>query len=305
MENLGKNCRYNKLNNYLKEKFGERTLKICVNGFFTCPNRDGTKSYDGCIFCSEKGSGEHLKEVSIKKQVQEALDYKKNKANKFIVYFQNYSNTYDSISSLKAKYDEALVSDKIVGLSIATRPDCINENICKALKSYTNKYHVSVEIGLQTADEMIGDFINRKYSNLDFINATKLLNKYNIDVIAHIMVGLPYETKDSIDKTINLINSLEIQGIKIHSTYVVKNTKLAKLYEENKYTPISLEYYIKTTSYILTHIKSDIVIHRISGDAPKDILLAPDWNLHKKWIMNGLNKYLEDNNLYQGMYYKD
>lgn len=319
--------RYKHLNKYLKEKFGERTLKICIDGGFTCPNRDGTKGIGGCIFCSEKGSGEHIKKVAINigtdknnssnnfqdKNCIEAIisnqvrnyfkSYKAERANKFIAYFQNFTNTYDNVDNLKIKYDSALIDNRIVGLEIATRPDCITEDIVKLLKSYTNKYYVCVELGLQTASEKTGKLINRCYTNADFTKAVELLNKYDIDIVTHIMVGLPNETTDDIKKTVDFINRHNIQGLKIHSCYVVKNTGLEKLYHNGQYAPLELDDYFESCAYILTHISPNIVIHRISGDAPKDLLVAPDWNLHKKWIMNGLNKYLIENNLWQGMYY--
>lgn len=195
MENIE---RYKHLNKYLKEKFGERTLKICIDGGFTCPNRNGSKGICGCIFCSEKGSGEHIKSVefetnnliydnklgfplcnnvmqstvSISEQVKRYFDsYKAQRANKFIAYFQNFTNTYDTIENLKLKYDSALIDDRIVGLEVATRPDCITEDIAKLLKSYTSKYYVCVELGLQTSNEKTGKFINRCYTNDDFSKA--------------------------------------------------------------------------------------------------------------------------------------
>ena len=297
--------RYNHLNEYLKNKFGERTLKICIDGNFTCPNRDGTISSGGCIFCSEKGSGEHINfEENISKQVENYFkSYKAERANKFIVYFQNFTNTYDTLENLKKKYDAALIDDRIVGIDIATRPDCINEDIVKLLKSYSDKYYISVELGLQTSNDEIGNLINKGYTSLQFTNAVNLLNKYNIDVIAHVMIGLPNETFEDIKNTVNFINKHNIQGLKIHSTYVVENTVLAKMYKENRYIPISLEYYLECVTYILTHISPNIIIHRVSGDAPKNILLAPDWNSHKKWIINGLDKIMRENDLWQGKFY--
>ncbi len=298
--------RYYRLNQYLKERFGERTLKICVNGGFTCPNRDGSISTGGCIFCSEKGSGEHIKSANnISEQVQNYFNsYKAERANKFIVYFQNFTNTYDTIPNLKKKYDAALIDDRIVGLSVATRPDCINEDVCKLLQTYTNKYYVFVELGLQTSNDITGKLINRGYTSSNFTRAVNLLNKYNIDVVTHIMVGLPNETDEDIKNTIIFLNKHNIQGLKIHSTYVVKNTKLAEMYQKGNYTPITLEKYLDSVCYILTHISPSVVIHRVSGDAPKDLLLAPDWNLHKKWILNGLDKMMKEHDLYQGKYYK-
>lgn len=302
MENLE---RYKHLNKYLKDKFGERTLKICLDGGFTCPNRDGRVGYGGCAFCSERGSGEHIIADNISNQVKNYFtSYKAERATKFIAYFQNFTNTYDSIENLKMKYDAALIDDRIVALAIATRPDCISEAVCKLLKSYSEKYYVWVELGLQTSNENTGKIINRCYTDEQFSAAVSLLNKYNIDVVTHIMVGLPGENFDDIKNTVNFVNNHSIQGLKIHSTYVVKNTRLADMYFNGKYTPISLEYYLDCACYILTHISPDIIIHRVSGDAPKDLLIAPDWNLHKKWIINGLDKLLRDKDLYQGMDYK-
>ena len=298
--------RYLKFSNWLKDKFGERVLKICVDGGFTCPNRDGKCGVGGCIFCSEKGSGEHIKNLNITEQVLSHLNsYRGKRANKFIVYFQNFSNTYDSVKNLKIKYDQALVSDKIVALSVATRPDCINEEIVKLLSSYAKKYYVYVELGLQTVNEEVAQFCNRGYSNQQFTQSVELLNKYNIPVVVHIMVGLPNEKQDDIAKIVNFINNHNIQGVKIHSTYVVKNTKLHNLYLEGKYEPLKFEDYIKNVIYIITHLKKDIVIHRISGDAPKDILVVPEWNMHKKRILNCIFKTLNDKNLYQGCFYKN
>lgn len=350
--------RYKHLNKYLKEKFGERTLKVCIDGGFTCPNRDGTKGIGGCIFCSERGSGEHIKQVYgsledktisninishkqqnlnrkfefISEQVKNYFNsYKAQRANKFIAYFQNFTNTYDTVENLKLKYNAGLIDDRIVGLEIATRPDCVTEEIARLLKSYTDKYYVCVELGLQTANEQIGKLINRCYSNEEFTKAVDILNKYGIDVVAHIMIGLPnvgiddknnrnisnnydnsnnaskvdiqHELAPDIKDTVNFLNQHRIQGLKIHSCYIVKDTKLEELYQLGQYTPISLEQYLKECAYVITHINPNIIIHRVSGDAPKDLLVAPSWNSHKKWIINGLDKYLRENDLWQGMYY--
>lgn len=306
--------RYRHLNTYLKEKFGERTLKIPVDGGFTCPNRDGKVGYGGCIFCTERGSGEHLKLRPIPEQVKEHLEsYRGKRANKFIVYFQNFTNTYDSIENLKEKYDSALIDDRIVGIDIATRPDCINEDICKLLQSYTNNsitnencidkiksYSVTVELGLQTSNDEIAKIINRGYSLETFTKAVKLLNKYKIEVVVHIMIGLPKEKIEDIENTVKYINSLNIQGIKIHSTYVAKDTILEKWYKKGKYIPLTLDEYFNKLLYVITHLRKDIVIHRITGDAPKDLLVAPTWNVHKKWVLNGLDKIMEEQDRFQG-----
>ena len=202
------------------------------------------------------------------------------------------------------KYDSALIDDRIVALAVATRPDCICEDVVKLLKSYSKKYYVWVELGLQTSNDYTGDLINRCYSSVQFSSAVKLLNEYGIDVVTHIMIGLPNETRNDLKNTVSFINQHNIQGLKIHSCYVIKGTKLADMYTNKEYVPITLDEYLEEASYVLTHISPNIIIHRISGDAPKDLLLAPEWNLHKKWIMNGLDKKLKQENLFQGMYYK-
>lgn len=309
---MAETIRYNHLNKFLKDKFGERVLKICIDGGFSCPNRDGKVGKGGCIFCSERGSGDHLKNLdaqnstifeSISNQVKLHLNsYRGQRANKFIAYFQNYTNTYDSIQNLKAKYDSALISPKIVGLAVATRPDCINEEIASLLGEYTEKYFVIVELGLQTANDETEKILNRGYTKKDFENAVKLLKKFNIHIVCHIMIGLPNETQDDLAKTIDFINHQKIDGVKIHSTYVVKNTKLAEMFYAGKYQCLTLDEYIDKAIFAISHLKKDLIIHRVSGDAPKDLLVAPDWNAHKKWIINGLEKKLNENNIFQGMF---
>lgn len=297
--------RYKHLNQYLKEKFGERTLKICIDGGFTCPNRDGKLGYGGCIYCSERGSGELIQANSnISEQVRHYFTtYRAQRANKFIAYFQNFTNTYDTIENLKAKYDAALIDDRIVGLAIGTRPDCITEEIAKLLSSYTDKYYVCVELGLQTSNDEIGRRINRGYTSADFTKAVAILNQYDIDVVAHIMVGLPGETKQDIENTVDFINAHRLQGVKIHSTYVVENTVLADMYRRGEYQALDLDDYIETLIDILTHLNPNFVIHRISGDAPKDILVAPSWNKHKMWILHGFEKRFQARDLWQGKFY--
>ena len=303
--------RYKHLNKYLKEKFGERTLKICIDGGFTCPNRDGKISTKGCIFCSEKGSGElircgsgHTITEKINNQVKNYFNsYRSERANKFIAYFQNFTNTYDTLDMLKAKYDAALIDDRIVGIEIATRPDCINNDVINLLKSYKDKYYVCVELGLQTANDVTGSLINRGYSSVQFTEAVKLLNEAGIDIVAHIMIGLPGENFADLKNTVKFINQHNIQGLKIHSTYIVQNTVLANMYFSGDYEPISLDYYLDALTYVITHISPNVIIHRISGDSPKDLLVAPEWNLHKKWVLNGFEKILKEQDLWQGKYF--
>lgn len=298
------NERYVHLNTWLKKKFGQRVLKICVDGGFTCPNRDGKCGVGGCIFCGESGSGKHRTCASISEQIENHLkSYRGERAEKFIVYFQNFTNTYDDISNLKRKYDEAAsASDKIVGLAVATRPDCVDESVARLLASYAEKYYVQVELGFQTANDKTGEIINRGYDSKVFSRAVEVLNKHNIDVVAHVMVGLPGETFEDLKNTVKFLNAHKIAGIKIHSTYVTKGTKLCQMYERGEYKPLELEQYLESVVYVLTHIREDVVIHRISGDAPKDELVAPLWNCHKKLVLNGVDKILREKNLRQGQF---
>lgn len=255
----------------------------------------------GCIFCTNRGSGEHLKNKEIPKQIKEHLkSYRGKRANKFIVYFQNFTNTYDTIENLKNKYDSSLIDERIVGIDIATRPDCINEEVAELLASYKNKYDVTVELGLQTSNDNTAKIINRGYNIDTFSKAVELLNKFNIDVVIHIMIGLPNEGLEEIKQTVKYINTLKIQGIKIHSTYIVRDTVLEKMFLEGKYKPITIEEYLNSLLYVITHIDPNIVIHRITGDAPKNLLVAPEWNLHKKWVLNGLEKIMKEKNRFQG-----
>ena len=298
--------RYNKLNEYLKAKFGERVLKICVDGKFSCPNRDGSKGINGCLFCSRLGSGEHLNcNLSIKEQIDNYFkSYKVERANKFIVYFQSFSNTYASLDYLHKVYSQAVSGRKeIVGLQIATRPDCVTREICELLSELNQKVSVVVELGLQTANDKTGEIINRQYSTQDFTTATELLAQYDIETVAHIMVGLPGETHADVTNTITFLNNSKIKGIKIHATYVVKGAGLELMYNEGMFIPPTQEYYMDELECILTHLRPDIVIHRLTGDPPKNLLISPEWSLKKKPILNGIEKRLKEKDLYQGIYY--
>ncbi len=294
--------RYNHLNDFYKKKFNERVLKIPLDGGFSCPNRDGSKGVNGCLFCSSRGSGDRLKPLPIKEQVEYWLSFKKDKANKFIVYFQNYSNTYKSVSELKTIYDSALIDERIVGIDIATRCDCIDEEICKLLATYKNKYYVQVELGLQSASDKTKKEMNQGYTNSNFIESLKLLNKYGIDTVVHIMVGLPNESHKDIVDTVKFLNKLNYQGIKIHSTFIEKDTGLYELYKLGKYNPITYEEYMEELIYIITHINPNIIIHRVTGDPFLKTFEAPEWMIHKKNVLNNIEKMLKDRNLYQGIY---
>lgn len=297
--------RYNKLNEYYRNKFGERVLKICVDGGFTCPNRDGSKGKGGCAFCSTMGSGDLIKFRDIREQIVGHLGgYRGQRADKFIVFFQSYSNTYSDIDTLRQKYNNVFVDDRIIGISIATRPDCINIEVVRLLQEIATKHYVMVELGLQVADDNILDRMNVQYHVADFKKAVTMLNEAGIDVVAHIIVGLPGERKESIDRTLALVNQYNIAGVKIHNLYVAKGTVIEKMYSAGTYKTLTLDEYLDRLEYIITRLKPEIVIHRISGDSPKDLLIAPDWDSHKKLVLNGIERNMKLHGTTQGCYYK-
>ncbi len=300
------NSLYFKLSDYLKQRFNRRVYKISVDGGFTCPNRDGTKGFGGCVFCNEKGSGEHTLNGDIKGQVENAISLakQKGKGEKFIAYFQNFSSTYAPCGLLKEKYLQATAHPDIVGLAIATRPDCIDEDIAKTIKQVAGDKLVWVELGLQTASDKTAKLINRGYPTCDFTKAVKILNDFGLPVVVHLIVGLPSEKEEDIAFTVDFLNKHKIDGVKIHSLFVLKNTALEKAFLNGEYTPISREYYIKCATHILTHLPPSVVIHRLTGDGEKSQILAPDWTKEKKKNLNGITKFMIDNNLTQGCFYK-
>lgn len=294
---------YYNLSGYFRKKYGKRLKKICIDGGFSCPNRDGKCGKGGCIYCGERGAGEHIDPLkSIAEQVSEVL-MASGDDDLFVAYFQNFTNTYAPVSVLKERYDSALTDSRIRVLAIGTRPDCINEDVCRLISEYKEKCDVWVELGLQTANDETADIINRGYHRDVFERAVSLLNKYEIPIVVHLIVGLPSEGLEEIKKTAEYISRFDIWGIKIHSIYVSSGTKLAEMYKSGKYTPPTLSEFVESAAYILTHISPKTVVHRLTGDCPKDMLLAPEWNSDKHKIINEINGYLEKNGLYQGCRY--
>ena len=295
---------YNNLSSYLREKYGKRLKKICIDAGFTCPNRDGKCGIGGCIFCGERGAGEHISPtLSIKAQVENALNAS-NKDDIFIAYFQNFSNTYADVSLLRERYDSALTDDRIKILAIGTRPDCIDDEIAALIASYSEKYEVWVELGLQTANDETALLINRGYKRKVFENAVKLLSSYDIKVVVHLMLGLPGETKEDAIKSADYVSAFDIFGVKIHSLYVMENTALAKMYREKRYTPPTLEEYADAASEVLARLSPNLIIHRITGDCPKDMLVAPEWNKNKNEIIDAVNYKMKEKGYTQGLLFK-
>ena len=296
---------YITLNNYLKYRFNKKVFKIALNGNFTCPNRDGMISKLGCIFCSEKGSGDFSgnKELSFNEQFNEIKQMMEEKWEDgyYIAYLQANTNTYDSVENLRKKYYEIISLDKDIKIfSVATRPDCINEEIVDLLAEINEKIEVWVELGFQTSNEKTAKFINRGYNNDCLKEAVELLNKKNITTIVHIINGLPNETKDDMITTVKYLNKLPIKGIKIHMLHVMKNTPLEKIYLKKPFDLLSKDEYCEIVSEQLRLLNTNIVIHRITGDSPKDLLIAPLWTLKKFVVMNDIDKIMRKNNYYQG-----
>lgn len=304
-EYINNQHRYYTLDYYYRHKYNSKVYKIALNGNFSCPNRDGTISYNGCIFCSEKGSGDFAgdKEKSLSQQWQDIKTIMEKKWNngKYIAYFQANTNTYGPINKIKKLFDEAIALDKnIVALDIATRPDSINELTLQYLAELNKKTNVIVELGLQTIHKQTAQLINRGYDLSQFEKCVKQLRNNNIEVIVHIINGLPFETKEMMLDTIKYLNQCDIQGIKIHSLFVLKNTELAKMYNNNEFQMLELNEYVDIVTEQLALLRDDIVIHRISGDAPKNLLIAPMWSLKKFVVMNEIDKEMKNRNYYQG-----
>ena len=302
------NDRFYSLNNYLKETFGKKVYKVSLDGGFTCPNRDGKISNKGCLFCSDRGSGEFTgkRGKSITEQIDEQLEfiYSKNKDSKVIAYFQNFTNTYGDIEYLKKIYYEALSHEKVLGIAIATRPDCIDDEVLELLAEINEKYFLWVELGLQTANDEIGYIINRGYMTKRYIDTANMLDSKNIKFVTHMIVGLPFDTEKNIFETVELINNVNSWGIKVHLLYVLKNSKLARFYEENQFKIYERDEYVELIAKIISKLNPKIVVHRLTGDAKKDDLLLPEWSADKRGILNDIQKKLKAQSIYQGVNFK-
>ena len=278
---------YKSYNEFMKKLFGCRVYKVSIDAGFTCPNRDGTKGHMGCIFCDEMGSSSRTnkEKTSIKDQVINNIKVRKSRyrASKFIAYFQSFSNTYAPVEKLKKIYDEAIYAHKdIVGISISTRPDCIDEEKIKLIASYKEKIpYVCIEYGMQTCHDKTLKLINRRETHSDFLKALKLTKKYDLHHCAHIILGLPKETLKDQLKTADTINKLKIEGIKIHLLVAMQNTVLADLYYLKKWTPLSLEEYIFRACSFLERVHEDCIIHRVSSSGHPCHIVAPEWMKEK------------------------
>ena len=301
--------RYNNLNGFLREKFnGEKIYKISLDAGFTCPNRDGKVSKGGCTFCSSSGSGDFAGErvKSITEQFSDIKEmmHKKWKKGKYIAYFQAYTNTYAPVEVLKEKYDEALKEDDVVALAIATRPDCVGDEVLDLLEDYSKRLYTWVELGLQTSNDNTAMFINRGYKLEVFRKAAQDLAARNIDVVAHVIFGLPGETREDMLSTVKYISKLPIKGVKLHLLHVMKNTVMEKQLENGEFNLLGMDEYIDIITESIALLPEDVVIHRLTGDAPRNLLIGPMWSLKKWEVLNAIDDALKEKDLYQGKYFQ-
>ena len=300
--------RYHSLNYFLRDRFKEKVFKISLDGGFSCPNRDGTISKGGCLFCSESGSGDYAgdRELSITKQfcdIKEMMN-KKWKEGKYIAYFQAFTNTYAPVEELKRKYNEALKQEGVVAIAIATRPDCLQDEVLELLEEINKKFYVWVELGLQTVSDETARKINRRYKLEVYEDAIRRLKERNIDFVTHCIFGLPGETKEDMLRSVDYIAHSGSKGIKFHLLHLMKHTPMVKLYERGELEFLSQDDYIDLICKSIAMLPEDMVVHRLTGDAPRDLLIGPMWSLKKWEVLNAIDKALVDNEIYQGKDFK-
>ena len=300
---------YNALNNYYRHRFNTKVYKIALNGDFTCPNRDGSISRIGCIFCTDSGSGEFGGKVSDSLKIQfekiKTMMQNKWKEGKYIAYFQSFSNTYGPIDKLRKIYYEAINLDKdIIGLNIGTRSDCFNDEVYKLLEELNQKTYLTIELGLQSMHDITLKSINRGHDLNNFVQTVKNLRKRNINVVVHIINGLPNENEEMMLETAKFLNTLDIQGVKIHMLYIVNNTPLARSFERKPFPLLSMKEYVNITVKQLRLLNKNIIIHRVTGDPDRQELIEPKWTLKKFIVSNEIDKLMRKNNFYQGDLYE-
>ena len=295
----------NMLSEYLIETYGEKLYRISLDGGMTCPNRDGTCGDKGCIFCTESGSGEFTpdKLLSIDEQIERAKDLvsHKSKSNRYIAYFQSFSNTYAPVDYLRKLYFDVINREEVAVLSIATRPDCLGEEVIKLLYELNEIKPIWVELGLQTSNEDTAAFIRRGYSNEIYENAVENLKAAGCKIITHLILGLPYENKEDMIKSARYAGEFS-DGIKFHMLYIAKNTDIEKIYLKGELKLLSIEEYTNVLCECLRVIPEEVVIHRITGDGDKKPLIAPIWTANKKKVLQEIHNAFKDRDINQGEY---
>lgn len=299
--------RYHSMDYDLKELYGEKVYKITLNGGMTCPNRDGKVGHGGCIFCSAAGSGDFAGAAtcSITEQLVMGKEnlIKKRPVHSYIAYFQAFTNTYASVEYLRRIYMEAIQDPDVQILSIATRPDCLPEDILQLLEEINQIKPVWVELGLQTIHPQTATYIRRGYPLEVFEEAVNNLRRRNISVITHTILGLPGENEDMMLETIDYLNKMDIQGIKLQLLHILKGTDLALDYEKQPFWSPTMEEYISLLGKCIARLRPDITIHRLTGDGPKELLIAPLWTSQKRTVLNTLHRYLKEQDIWQGKEY--
>lgn len=296
--------RYHTFNEHLRERFGGKIFKVSLDSGFTCPNRDGTLGRDGCVYCSERGSGDFAGEqgLSIHNQFIEVTERMKKKwptAN-YIAYFQAYTNTYAPVERLREVYEEALAERNVVGLSISTRPDCLPEDVLDYLEELNQRTYLWVELGLQSIHDRTMEWIERGHNYAQFLKGLDQLRSRGIRVCAHIILGLPGETRTEMMETARAVAKMPLQGIKIHLLHVLRGTPLAEIYQREPFDFMTKDDYVSLVVDILEIVPSEMVIHRLTGDGPPDDLIGPLWS-RKKWeVLNAIDAELERRNTRQG-----
>ncbi|HWR61682.1 MAG TPA: TIGR01212 family radical SAM protein [Clostridia bacterium] len=306
MTNTWGGKRYNTLNHFLRERFGEKVFKIPLDAGFTCPNRDGSIASGGCVFCSPRGSGDFTGTAcDLAEQFQEvkAMMNKKWKSGRYIGYFQAYTNTYAPVDVLRKKYYSILEQEDVVGIAVATRPDCLPADVLELLSEINGRAYLWVELGLQTIHEHTARLINRGYGLEAYINSVKELKKRGIEVVTHEILGLPGEDSKEMLQTLDFIANTGTQGIKLHLLHLMKDTRLEEMYKRGEFRLMSMEDYVETVADCIERLPGNMAIHRITGDGPRDTLIGPKWSLKKFEVINAIEHLLMDRDTWQGKKY--
>lgn len=299
---------YLSLNRYLRDTYGEKLYKLSLMGSVTCPNRDGTLGDRGCIFCSAGGAGEFAAEAlgSVERQLERAKRRVQDKfaGTGYIAYYQAFTNTYGDVNALEERFTETILRPEIKVLSIATRPDCLGDEVLAMLQRLNEIKPVWVELGLQTIHEVTAGYIRRGYPLEVFDEAVLALRKIGVEVIVHLILGLPGETEEMILESVDYVSHRDIQGVKLQLLHVLENTDLALEYRQGRFAVFSMEEYIALLGKCVEHLREDIVIHRLTGDGDKRLLIAPLWSGDKKRVLNAVNRYFREQDICQGRRYR-
>jgi radical SAM protein (TIGR01212 family) len=292
--------RYNAIGPYLKKEFGCRIAKLSLDGGFTCPNRDGRCGTGGCLFCAEDGSGRFASDIPHEIE----LTRRKWPEAKYIAYFQNFTNTYAPVERLRSMWDEALgySDNSIVGLAVATRPDCLPEDVLDLLSEYNEKTFLCVELGLQISNQKTADYINRCYENEVYEKAAAELERRGIRYVTHLILGLPGESREDMLRSAEYVNSFDPFGLKLHMLHVMENTRLGEMYKDQPFELLSLDDYVGIVCDIRESTPREVTVHRLTGDAPQDALIAPEWTRNKHTVLNAIQQEFKRRGTYQGFY---